>query len=154
MNRNLIFLVFLFLANPFSFAQSQPGVKTGTSVNAEDEILQIEKQWLRAAHQADRSALDALMSDDLVATTPAGDIVGKDELMPAEPGSGLPQFNIVNSTVHIFGDAAVVMARLFPANGTGDMDSTTVFQRQNGTWRIVAVQLSRRGRNPHLALLK
>lgn len=136
MKRLTLFVLLTALAG---FAQTAT-----TAASTEDQIIQLTQRWLAAGHSANSGALDALESEDFIATTPGGEIVTKSELMP-EPGSAnrLPKFTLKDTTVRVHGDTAVLMASLVGEEGGPSLHATNVFVRSNGKWVMIAAQLSR-----------
>jgi hypothetical protein len=134
--------VFVLLASLAGFAQT--ATTAAPAASAEDQIIQLTQRWLAAGHSADPEVLDALESEDFIATTPSGDVVTKSDLMP-DPGSSnrLPKFSLADTTVRVHGDTAVLMARLVGEEGGPTLHATNVFVRSNGKWVMIAAQLSR-----------
>jgi|SRR5271166_3428253 len=139
MQRLFVFVLLMSLAG---FAQT--ATTAAPAASTEDQIIQLTQQWLAAGHSADPGALDALESEDFIATTPGGDIVTKSELMP-DPGSAnrLPKFSLKDPTVRVHGDTAVLMAGLVGEEGGPTLRATNVFVRSKGKWVMIAAQLSR-----------
>jgi hypothetical protein len=122
-------------------AAQQP--KSQGESTSEDAVVRVEEQWLRAFNEKDRKTLDDLMADDFMATTPIGEVLGKAKLVPPDrPVQGLPKYRVVAPVTHIYGDVAVVMARLVDEQGGGKLITTMVFKHYGNEWRIIATQLS------------
>jgi hypothetical protein len=115
--------------------------------NGQDELLQTTRTWLQHASKGNRGGLNAIMDPNLIATTPVGDVVEKEQLVPDDPGedvSTLPSLNLEGPVVRLYGDTALVMGRLTPSAGTAQaMNGTFVYNRRGGAWRLVGIHLSR-----------
>jgi hypothetical protein len=116
--------------------------KSGSS---EDEVMAIEKQWLKAASEADAKTLKQVLVENWIATTPGGDVVHQSDFIGNEAQSKLPLMNLTSHTVQFFGDTAVLMGQLAPA-GQPDaaFNVTSVFQRKTRAWQMIATHLSLR----------
>lgn len=134
-------LSILFLAFCIS-ALTQTMSKSGS---VEDEVVVVERQWLKAASEADANALKQVLAENWIATTPGGDIVHQSDFAGNEAQSKLPPMNLTSHTVSFFGDTAVLMGQLAPA-GQPDaaLNMTAVFQRRAGRWQMIATHLSLR----------
>ena len=133
----------VFLSFAFGVAMvAAQDVKPQAPISPEDAVVRIEEQWLRAFNEKDKKTADELTSDDFMATTPIGEVLGKSKLIPPDrPVQGLPKFRIVAPVSHIYGDVAVVMAKLADEQG-GSLITTAVFKQYDGQWKIVAIQLT------------
>jgi hypothetical protein len=79
-------------------------------------------------------------------TTPAGDVLPKERLVPDDPDEAvqqLPAMSLENPIARIYGDTAVVMGSLKSAADPKQiLNSTFVFSRIDRVWKLVAVHLS------------
>jgi hypothetical protein len=119
----------------------------GQSVRTEqDDVTEATSKWLKSANTGDRTALNAIMDERFVATTPAGDVVTKDELMPDDPSQQVQRLQpliLGSPVVRLYGDTAVLMGRLKSADAPGrDLNGTFVYSRQTGVWKLIALHLS------------
>jgi Domain of unknown function (DUF4440) len=113
--------------------------------SAEGEVIAVEKQWLKAASEADANAFRQVLVENWIATTPGGDIVHQSDFTESGAQSKLPAMNLTTHTVQFFGDTAVLMGQLAPV-GQPDaaFNMTAVFQRKAGAWQMIATHLSLR----------
>jgi hypothetical protein len=111
---------------------------------AQNEVLQATRNWLKGISSGDRAELNAIMDPQFIATTPAGDVLAKDRLVP--DGSAvqqLPAFEVDSPTVRLSGDAAVLMGRLTATSDPKQvLDGTFVYAKRDNSWRLLAVHLS------------
>jgi hypothetical protein len=133
-----IAVVACFLMLTSAFTRVQP--------TAPDEVLQATRTWLQNVSKGDRAGLNAIMDARCLITTPAGDVLTKERLVPDDPAQAvqrLPAFDLASPMVRLYGDAAVLMARLKSTAGDSQvMNGTFVYKKRDGTWRLVAIHLS------------
>ncbi len=112
----------------------------------QDEVSDAAGKWLKAVSSGDRAALNAIMDSRFMATTPAGDVISKNRLVPDDPSrpvQQLPPLQLDSPLTRVYGDTAVLMGRLKSSDNSGQLlNSTFVFSKQNGAWKLVALQLS------------
>jgi len=115
-----------------------------TQRTGQDQILQVTRDWLQGISQGDRVALNKIMDSRFIATTPTGDLLTKDRLVPDDETRSvqkLPSMDLSGPMVRLYGDTAVLMGRLKPA-GEGQMNGTFVYTKQDNSWKLVALHLS------------
>ena len=125
----------LLLAFPSAFPQNSP-----------DALIQVTRDWLKKSSLGAREELNALTDDRCLFTTPAGDVLSKERMIPTDtskPVQRLPAMNLDGPIARVFGETGVVMSRLKPDQGP-DLNSTFVFVGRQWKWKLVAVQLSPR----------
>jgi len=125
----------LLLACTFGLAQS------GT-----DTLIQATKDWLKNSSLGAREELNASMDARCLVTTPAGDVLSKERLVPSDvsqPVQRLPAMDLDGPIARVFGETGVVMSRLKPSEGPA-LNGTFVLVNRQGAWKLVAVQLSPR----------
>jgi ketosteroid isomerase-like protein len=112
---------------------------------ADDEVVAVERQWSKAASEADANALKQVLAENWIATTPGGDIVHQSDFTGNGAQSKLPAMNLTSHTVQFFGETAVLMGQLAPAGQPeAAFNMTAVFQRRAGGWQMIATHLSLR----------
>jgi len=134
MKKLCITVVLLALSTPLSICASQP---------SEQRVIQAAEEWLHDDSQGDKPALNAITDSAFIATTPAGNVLTKDRLIP-EQGSvqRLSPFTLQGPIVRIAGNTAVLMGRLHAADGSSDLNSTFVFTSVGSKWNLLALHLS------------
>ena len=127
---------FLFLLGAFTQAQQ----------TSQEELLKVTRTWLTDISKGDRVGLGAIMDPQCIFTTPAGDVLTKDRLVPDDPSQAvqqLPAMDIESPLARVYGETAVLMAHL---KMTGDskqsMNGTFVFSKKDSVWKVVAIHLS------------
>lgn len=112
----------------------------------QDQVSDATTKWLKAVSTGDRAALNAIMDARFVATTPAGDVISKNRLVPDDPSrpvQQLPPLQLDSPLVRVYADTAVLMGRLKSSDNSGQLlNSTFVYTKQNGAWKLIALQLS------------
>ncbi len=114
--------------------------------SAQDEVLRTTRNWLEGISSGDRAELNVIMDPQFVATTPAGDVLAKERLVPddsAQAVQQLPAFEVDSPMVRLSGDTAVLMGRLKATSDAKQvLDGTFVYAKRNNSWRLLAVHLS------------
>lgn len=113
----------------------------------EDDFRKLEQNVLDAAATPDLPALQKMLSDDFMGIPLSGDIVlSKSDIVAdsGPTGNHLPKSTLHDSTVHIFGDTAVLMGMvdMQMAQKAQEVRMTTVFQKHGDTWQVIAVHMS------------
>jgi ketosteroid isomerase-like protein len=117
----------------------------------EDQIGKLEDDWAAAMVKADLGALDAIMANDFVSTSPTGEVQTKEGLM-AELKNGKLKFesmHVDELKVRTYGDTAIAFgmdtskAAYDGKDISGQFRWTDVFVKRNGRWQAVASHLSR-----------
>jgi ketosteroid isomerase-like protein len=147
MHKFLLVITLLTAGATAAFTQTtaKPAAPTG---NAEQAVLQMTQAWLDADERQDRAALDKIIADDFLGTTPGGRTVNKQDVIPEEgkPGRSL-SINTQDLKVRIFGDTAVVDGRGVPKTQEGgvrpELRFTVVFVKRADRWQMVEAHLSR-----------
>lgn len=117
---------------------------TGRSLGIEQTVLQLTHEWIAADEHADRAALNRIIADDFMGTSPRGSIVFKEDVIPMEGsrGGGL-SITAQEVKARVFGDSAVVTGRGVRKNREqGDLRFTLVFAKRHDRWQMVAGHLS------------
>jgi hypothetical protein len=114
--------------------------------SATDTLIQATKDWLKNSSAGARDELNRSMDARCLITTPAGDVLSKERLVPSDvsrPVQTLPAMDLDGPMAHVFGETGVVMSRLKPSEGPA-LNATFVFVNRQSAWKLVAVQLSPR----------
>jgi hypothetical protein len=118
---------------------------TAQSVNPEDQVVQVERDWLAADAKGDSTMLRRIIADDFIGNNGQGSSLGKDDIVPEEgrPG-GFVGATVGETTVRIFGETGVLMGSI----NTGPQSKPTirvvlVCQKRPQGWQMVAAQLTK-----------
>ena len=125
------------------FAQTTPKA-AGQSASVEQSVLQLTRDWLVAEEHHDRVALQRIIADDFQGTSPMGNTIFKDDVVPSD---GMPSGGLSISTselkARVFGDTAVVTAHGVQKSGEKrELRFTVVFAKRDDRWQMVAGHLS------------
>ncbi len=110
----------------------------------QDDVTAAASKWLKAISAGDRTELNAIMDPKFMATTPSGDVLTKERLVPEEsdkPVQKLPPMELEAPLVRIYGSTAVLMSKL-KSDGGPAMNATFVFEKSSPGWKLVALHLS------------
>jgi ketosteroid isomerase-like protein len=126
----------------------RPSAAKASSNMTEDDFRKLEQNWLDAAAAPDLPTLRKMFSDDFMGTSfGGGDVLSKDDVVPADGTSAthLPKSKLRDSTVHIFGDTAVLMGsvEMQAPQKAEQVRMTTVFQKHGENWQVIAVHMSK-----------
>jgi len=127
-------------------AFARPGASVSSTMT-EDDFRKLEQKWLEAAAVPDLPALRRIFADDFMGTSFGSGVLNKSDVVPPEGMSEnpLPKSTLRDSTVHIFGDTAVLMGSVEMQAGqkTEEVRMTTVFQKHAEEWQVIAVHMSK-----------
>jgi ketosteroid isomerase-like protein len=121
--------------------------ETGATADGADEeaLLQIERDWINAAINKDKAALDSILADDYVSRGEQG-VRNKRQAIAQATGSALKIESAEHNNLQpmVFGDTAVVhgLTTVEGAEGRQDISGqyrwTDIFERRDGRWQAVA----------------
>jgi len=120
--------------------------QTIARANPEDQIAQLERDWLAADAKGDTAAFDRIVADDFIGSAFNGSILTKQDIMPqgGNPG-GLTGATPSDTRVRVFGNTAVLIWFL----NQGDVATPTrtritlVCQKRAQGWQIVAGEMAK-----------
>jgi ketosteroid isomerase-like protein len=116
--------------------------------NDEQQVRQLEHEWVNAFIQGDTETLDRILAEDFIFTDPEGRLLTKAEWL-ADLKSGELNFESIhldNLQVRMYGDAAVangrvtVKAQSKEGGFNGQYCYTDMYVKRNGQWQAVAEQ--------------
>jgi hypothetical protein len=113
----------------------------------EEDFRKLEQNWLDAAAVPDLPALEKLFADGFMGTSFGGGVLSKSDVVPPEgtTATHMPKSTLRDSTVHIFGDTAVLMGsvEMQAPQKPEPIRMTTVFQKHGESWQVIAVHMSK-----------
>ena len=121
---------------------------TAAGQNSSDALVDAAKTWLKNASAGARAELLASTDERFIATTPAGDVLARERLIPSDtnqPVQQLPPMELDSPLAQVIGDTGVVMSRLKASDGPA-LNATFVFVRAQSAWKLAAIHLSPAGR--------
>ncbi len=156
--KSILCAIILVVAASIGFAQTKNG--EGTSANSvEQQIINLERERLKAFAQADKVAFERLVTDDLTITHGYGEVLTKAQEMavmrPSTPERPLPALSVEDPKVRVYGGAAVMTGSLVETNRDGRRELvlrfTNTYVKQKEQWRMVAGQLTTLSRERAIA---
>lgn len=135
----------IFLFSTLGFAQQQSSAPAN---RPEDQVKQVEADWLAADSTGDTGSLRRIIADDFIGSSFDGSILSKHDVIPenSRPG-GFAGAAAGETNVRIFGETGVLMGVISTpaAGGQGPKHTrvTLVCQKREQGWQIIAAQLSR-----------
>ncbi len=141
--RNL-FLIIGLLTAVVSPAYAQTASKTADQTSGiEQRILQLTRDWLAAEERNDRATLQKIIADDFQGTSPMGNTVSREDVVPMEGSRSGLSISVSDLKARVFGDTAVVTARGVQKGGEKpEVRFTLVFAKRGDRWQMVAGHLS------------
>ncbi|MDH5674079.1 MAG: nuclear transport factor 2 family protein [Myxococcales bacterium] len=115
----------------------------GASAEADIAVVTaLDQAWNRAYEQGDRSPLSDVLSDDFVATTEAGQEVGKAQLLQDPPEAAL-EVRVDEFSIRCWGDTAITRGRIQVRTPSrfSDQHFMRVYARRAGSWQAVSLQV-------------
>jgi ketosteroid isomerase-like protein len=143
-NRRLITyaVLFVWLSATLSLAQQQATASTG---KPEDQVTQLERDWLTADGKGDVAFLQQMIADDFIGSSFDGGLLNKEDIIPqgGKPG-GFAGATPGETNVRIFGDTAVLMGVITTADPQpNEIRVTLVCQKRPQGWQMIAARLTR-----------
>jgi ketosteroid isomerase-like protein len=119
-------------------------VQTAAGRKAEDQIAQLERDWLAADAKGDAESLRQLIADDFIGSSFNGSLLSKADIIPegGHPG-GFTGATTGETQVRVFGDTAVLMGTITSANASQHMRVTLVCQKRGTGWQMIAARMDR-----------
>ena len=111
-------------------------------------LVDAAKAWLKNVSVGARAELLASTDERFLATTPAGDVLVRERLIPSDASQAvqqLPLMELEAPLARVVGETGVVMSRLKPSAGPA-LNGTFIFVRQQAVWNLVAIHFSPAGR--------
>jgi ketosteroid isomerase-like protein len=117
------------------------------SARDEKELLQIERDWVKASATKDAAALGKILGDDWVMQGPLGTMKKAEVLADLKSGdSKIESITLGDMSVRVFGDTAIVMGSNDEKSSYKGKDTSgrytwvDVFVKRKGHWQAVASQ--------------
>jgi ketosteroid isomerase-like protein len=135
-------MVFLFVSVGAALAPAQAAPSEG---KPEDQVAQLERDWLLADGKGDADRLRQIIADNFIGSSPVGSLLNKDDIIPegTAPG-GFAGATPSDTSIRVFGDTGVLMGVInVPAKPQPkQIRVTLVCQKSAQGWQIIAAQLT------------
>lgn len=135
----------------FAVAGAPTFAQTVSPANAlEQEIINLERERLKAFAQADKATFERLVTDDVTITHSSGGVSNKADLLsvmrPSTPDRPLPALSIDDAKVRTYNDTAIMTGNLVETASDGRralvLRFTNTYVKQAKGWRLAAGQLT------------
>jgi hypothetical protein len=148
MKRSIITIVLVLAVSFLIFGQAK---KQTQPTSAEQELIQLEKDWMDAGIKRDIAFLDRVEADDCIATDEEGNLHNKAEHLANVKSGTQTVTSIVIDDIkaHVWGDAGVAWVRwteksqLKGKDTSGQYQETDSWIKISGRWQCVAVHWSK-----------
>jgi ketosteroid isomerase-like protein len=119
--------------------------QTTASATPEDQVAQLERDWLAADAKGDSAAFDRIVANDFMGSAFNGTILTKQDITPqgGNPG-GLAGATPSDTSVRVFGSTAVLIGFLLKGDAANPTRTrvTLVCQKRAQGWQIVAAEMA------------
>lgn len=134
------FLLILVSAT-FSLAQQSAATSSGTP---EDQVTQLERDWLTADAKGDDASLRRIIADDFIGSSFDGKLLSKQDVIPQGGPGGFAGATPSDTTVRVFGDTGVLMGVIKTAGDPQpkQIRVTLVCQKRSQGWQLIAAHLT------------
>jgi ketosteroid isomerase-like protein len=111
----------------------------------EDQVAQLEHDWLAADAKGNVARLRQIIADDFIGSSSNGGLLSKEDIIPEGTGpGGFAGASPGETTVRVFGDTGVLMGVI---NSAGQpqpkqIHVTLVCQKKPQGWQIIAAHLT------------
>src|SRR5712691_8499050 len=125
-----------------SFTQGQAA---GSNSKPDDQVMQLERDWLAADAKGDATSLRRIISDDFIGSSFDGGLLNKNDIIPEGTGpGGFAGATPGVTNVRVFGDTGVLMGVINTGGSPQpkQIRVTLVCQKRPQGWQIVAAQLT------------
>jgi ketosteroid isomerase-like protein len=136
-------LLVICLGTTVSLAQAQA---TPSNAKPEDQVTQLEHEWLAADAIGNAVRLRQIIADDFIGSSVNGTLLNKDDIIPEGTGpGGFAGATAGEANIRVFGDTAVLMGLIISAGQpqAKQIHVTLVCQKKPQGWQIIAAQLTR-----------
>ncbi len=134
-------VLIIYVVATLSFAQGQTGPSNS---KPEDQVRQLERDWLAADAKGDVASLGRIISDDFIGSNFEGQVLNKHDIVPEHAGpGGFAGATVGDTNIRLFGDTAVLMGVI----NTGvappkQIHVTLVVQKRQQGWQMIAAELT------------
>ena len=136
------FLVITALAVAMPLLAFGQAANKKSSSKTEDEIMQLEDQWVQSRAAKDPTVTRDLLADDYLGATVTGQVQTKQQQIDGITAGTLytGKAEMTDRKVHIYGDTAVSTGIVTGVAGADKVRYLRVFVKRNNKWRLVAAQ--------------
>jgi ketosteroid isomerase-like protein len=135
-------ILFIWVSATTTVAQQQASAATS---KPEDQVAQLERDWLTADGKGDATSLRRIIADDFIGSSFDGGLLSKEDIIPQSGGAGgfagaIPS----GTTVRVFGDTAVLLGAITTGGPQkGEIRVLLVCQKRSQGWQMIAAHMTR-----------
>jgi len=136
----LLLVIWMSTTVSLVLAQAAP-----SNSKPEDQVAQLERDWLAADAKGDAARLRQIIADDFIGSSFNGSLLNKDDIIPEGTGpGGFAGATTGETNVRVFGDTGVLMGVINTAGKpeAKQVHVTLVCQKRSQGWQIIAAQLT------------
>jgi ketosteroid isomerase-like protein len=136
--------VILVIGISATFGLAQKQQVAGSNSKPEDQITQLERDWLAADAKGDGASLRRIISDDFIGSSFDGGLLGKEDIIPQGGGpGGFAGATPSETNVRVFGDTGVLLGVITTGGPeTKQIRVTLVCQKRSQGWQMIAAHLT------------
>ena len=110
----------------------------------EDQVAQVERDWLRADGKGDTESLRRIISDDFIGSSFDGGLLSKGDIIPQGGGpGGFAGATPTETNVRVFGDTGVLLGVITTGGPEPkQIHVTLVCQKRMQGWQMIAAHLT------------
>lgn len=110
----------------------------------EDQVAQVERDWLRADGKGDTESLRRIISDDFIGSSFDGSLLSKGDIIPQGGGpGGFAGATPTETNVRVFGDTGVLLGVITTGGPEPkQIHVTLVCQKRMQGWQMIAAHLT------------
>jgi ketosteroid isomerase-like protein len=117
---------------------------TAPTTKPEDQVAQLERDWLAADGKGDAASLRRIIADDFIGSSFDGGVLSRGDIIPQGGGpGGFAGATPSDTNVRVFGDTAVLIGVITPGGSQPkDIRVTLVCQKRPQGWQMIAARLT------------
>jgi ketosteroid isomerase-like protein len=131
----------IWISATFGLARQQDA---GSNSKPEDQVTQLERDWLAADAKGDGASLRRIISDDFIGSSFDGGLLGKEDIIPQGGGpGGFAGATPTETNVRVFGDTGVLLGVITTGGPEPkQIRVTLVCQKRPQGWQMIAAHLT------------
>jgi len=147
--RIVVILTLIVALASLAAGQAKRRPVRGQSVNADQALKDLERQWMEGFKNQDEEILNRVLADDFIFTDDEGKTFNKAQYIQGAKATVVESYSLDDLATRVYGNTGVVVGRWtgkFTVDGksaSGDYRFTDTFVNRQGRWRVIASQDTR-----------